>query len=142
MTWIFLIIATIGYVLNIKDKKIESYIVWFISNICWMIYGFSTQQYAMAVMFIVYTLFTIYGMYHENLFGKWYIQYPHKMNTFVSKLWRECIVNKEFWDDICKSDTKAIRPGLFVPKIKKMYYTAVYEGWLIAQGKYNESNYV
>ena len=62
MIWIFACIAILGYELNIRNKKIESYITWLVSNSLWGLYSFTKQEYALMIMFVIYDLYCIRGI--------------------------------------------------------------------------------
>lgn len=62
MKWIFVVLATIGYLLNIKGSVKLSYIVWFVSNSCWAIYFLAISQYESMSMFIIYDILCIYSL--------------------------------------------------------------------------------
>lgn len=62
MKWIFLTIAIAGYIFNIKDKKLISYVLWLVSNTGWGIYNLVQHEYELFIMFMVYNVFSIYGI--------------------------------------------------------------------------------
>jgi hypothetical protein len=62
MKLIFAIIAILGYILNIIDYQVISYIIWFISNSLWALYSFKKGEKEIMWMFITYNLFCIYGI--------------------------------------------------------------------------------
>lgn len=54
--------AILGYLFNINEYYTISYIIWLISNTSWAWYNYNKKEYEMAVMFIVYDMFCIYGL--------------------------------------------------------------------------------
>jgi len=66
MKILFASIAIFGYLLNTNNKKVLSYIVWLISNTLWSFYNFYIKEYEMAVMFLIYDIFCIYGIINNN----------------------------------------------------------------------------
>jgi len=65
MKIIFAIIAILGYVLNINNYKLYSYITWLISNSLWALYSLYMKEYELAMMFLIYDGFCIYGITKE-----------------------------------------------------------------------------
>jgi len=59
-------IAIHGYIANIANQKIKSYILWMASNTGWAIYNYSVKEYALMSMFLVYNMFCLYGIIREN----------------------------------------------------------------------------
>lgn len=62
MKIVFAIIAILGYIANINKKLVPSYILWAISNTCWTIYSFKTEEYEMMFMFLAYNIFLSIGI--------------------------------------------------------------------------------
>ena len=60
MSWILMILALIGVILNIR-KDPRGFIVWIVSNAGWVAYDVYIQEYAAAVMFIVFTGTSVWG---------------------------------------------------------------------------------
>lgn len=58
-------IAIYGYISNIANRKIRSYILWIISNTGWAICNALIKEYELMAMFIIYNLFCIYGIIKE-----------------------------------------------------------------------------
>jgi len=67
---LFALIAITGYIANIKDKKSLSYWLWLFSNTGWFVMSLFSDEWALALMFLVYDGFCIYGLYKENNNGK------------------------------------------------------------------------
>lgn len=63
--WIVTAGSLVGTVLNIKKKKI-CFGIWFCTNTAWCIYDFIIGSYAQAVLFFVYVLLAVYGIYEWN----------------------------------------------------------------------------
>jgi nicotinamide riboside transporter PnuC len=62
LTGILTLFAIIGVILNIK-KKILCFYIWFITNTSWAIVDFYKGIPAQGILFSVYTLLTVYGIY-------------------------------------------------------------------------------
>lgn len=62
MKWLFVLLATIGYLLNIKGSYKASYVVWLVSNSCWAIYFLITREYESMSMFVIYDILCIYSL--------------------------------------------------------------------------------
>ena len=62
---LFVLIAIVGYIYNIRDRKAFSYYLWIISNGFWCMYNYSIEEYQMAAMFAIYTGFCFYGLRKE-----------------------------------------------------------------------------
>jgi nicotinamide riboside transporter PnuC len=60
MDWIITLISLIGAIFNAKGS-IWGFYIWIPANIGWVIYDFSIGQPAQAVLFIAYTIITVYG---------------------------------------------------------------------------------
>ena len=58
--------AVLGYGFNTAHFLLISYCIWSCSNSVWAIYSYKKKEYIMTIMFIIYTLFTIYGIF-KNL---------------------------------------------------------------------------
>lgn len=63
------------------------------------------------------------------------------MKRSVKKLYNEALENKEFNMDFKLSDSTYYKPNFFTDEIRKILYTSVYEGYLIAKGQFDEANY-
>ena len=61
-SWIATSLSIIGAILNAK-KSIHGYWVWIISNLLWMVLALIRQDIAQAVLWIVYVVISIYGIY-------------------------------------------------------------------------------
>lgn len=59
--WIITIMAIAGVVLNVK-KRIEGFYFWTISNIGFVAVDFNAGLYAQAVLFVVYTGLSVWGI--------------------------------------------------------------------------------
>lgn len=69
MTWLMLLIALYGTVLNIK-RKASGFILWAISNVYWSIHNVLINENALAVQFCVYFGLSVWGYWkwtRENL---------------------------------------------------------------------------
>ena len=62
---LFALIAIAGYIANINDKKELSYWLWSSSNLYWMYYNMRKNEPEMALMFVVYLTFCLYGLNKE-----------------------------------------------------------------------------
>jgi nicotinamide riboside transporter PnuC len=65
MDWIALVLSIVGIVLNAK-KIIYCWIVWQISNVCWIIYLWPTGQKAQIILWVVFGAFNTYGWIQWN----------------------------------------------------------------------------
>lgn len=54
--------AVLGYGFNTAHFLLISYCIWLCSNTLWAIYNYKKKEYTMCIMFIIYSLFTIYGI--------------------------------------------------------------------------------
>jgi len=62
MDIIALILSVIGIILNAK-KIIWCWLVWIISNMFWIIYMINRDEISSVILWIVFTIFNIYGWY-------------------------------------------------------------------------------
>jgi len=60
-TWIITILAIIGVVLNIK-QRVEVFYLWVGSNLAWVFIDYKAGLYAQAVLFMVYTGLSVWGI--------------------------------------------------------------------------------
>jgi nicotinamide mononucleotide transporter len=60
LAWIATVISIVGIILNAK-KIIYCWPVWVVSNILWIIYFASLDMIPSVVLWIVFTIFNIYG---------------------------------------------------------------------------------
>jgi nicotinamide mononucleotide transporter len=60
-TWIITILAIVGVVLNIK-KRVEGFYLWVGSNLAWVVIDYNAGLYAQAVLFMVYTGLSVWGI--------------------------------------------------------------------------------
>lgn len=65
ISYLFAAMSVLGYIFNIQDKKFTSYIIWLIANICWGLYYISIGEGGSVSLFIVYSMFCIYGIFKE-----------------------------------------------------------------------------
>ena len=56
------LVAILGYIYNIKEKKILSYSIWLVSNSGWAFINYKLNQYEAMMMFLCYNCFCIYGI--------------------------------------------------------------------------------
>lgn len=61
------------------------------------------------------------------------------MEKKVRNLFRASKKDQEFIDDLLKNNESA--PSLWDEKETKIIYACIYMGWLMAKGKYKESDY-
>jgi hypothetical protein len=62
----FALIAILGYIANINDRKLLSYWIWFISNGFWAYYNAVNKEFELSLMFMVYMAFCLWGMNEKN----------------------------------------------------------------------------
>lgn len=60
--WILATLSIIGGIRNAQGR-IDGFYLWIIANIGWMVYDVLTKQYSQLVLFFVYTITSIYGIY-------------------------------------------------------------------------------
>jgi len=60
ITWIITILALIGSILNIKKRR-ECFILWILTNLYWIIHDFRIGEQAQGVLFMTYSIFSIWG---------------------------------------------------------------------------------
>jgi nicotinamide riboside transporter PnuC len=60
--WIVTGFSLLGTVLNIKKKRI-CFTIWLFTNLAWTVYDFYIKNYPQAVLFAIYTILAIYGIY-------------------------------------------------------------------------------
>lgn len=63
---LFVIIAVLGYITNIKGNLKLSYYLWISSNLFWMVYNAYIKEYQIAGMFVIYNIFCVYGIITLN----------------------------------------------------------------------------
>lgn len=61
-TWILMIAALVGVILNIKKIR-ACFFIWAITNFFWMIVDFYKEIYAQSALFAVYFLLALWGIY-------------------------------------------------------------------------------
>lgn len=61
ITWIVSFLALMGTILNANMNK-YGFILWFVTNLFWMIVDFKSSLYAQSALFLAYTLLAIKGM--------------------------------------------------------------------------------
>lgn len=59
---ILVILSILGAILNCEGK-VSGFYVWIIGNIMWIIYGYMTNQWHIVVVFAVYCVICIRGIY-------------------------------------------------------------------------------
>jgi nicotinamide riboside transporter PnuC len=62
VSWIITSVSLLGAVLNAK-KSIVGFYIWIPANLAWVGYDIYIGQYAQAVLFIVYTAISTWGIY-------------------------------------------------------------------------------
>ena len=60
--WLFVLLSLVGNILIIK-KHYAGFIVWIITNMAWVFYDYSKEIYSQSLLFLVYTVFAIYGFW-------------------------------------------------------------------------------
>ena len=60
ITWSIFAVTLFGTILNILEKK-KCFVVWFVTNIAWIIHNIIIKEYAMVAMFSLFALFNIWG---------------------------------------------------------------------------------
>jgi len=62
MLWVITVLSIIGVILNVYKKQ-SCFIIWAFTNFCWMCLDFYKGIYAQAVLFLIYFLLAIWGIY-------------------------------------------------------------------------------
>lgn len=62
ISWLFATVSFVGAIFNARGN-IWGFYIWIPANIAWVIYDFCIGEPAQAVLFIAYTIITIYGIY-------------------------------------------------------------------------------
>ncbi len=62
MEWLVTIFSITGVVLNIKKNK-WCFVIWSVTNFCWMVIDFYKGIYAQAFLFLIYFILALYGLY-------------------------------------------------------------------------------
>jgi nicotinamide mononucleotide transporter len=65
MTWIITFFSIIGVILNIYKNK-YCFIIWAFTNLAWCIIDFYKGIYAQSVLFGVYFILALWGIYKWN----------------------------------------------------------------------------
>lgn len=58
----FVLLSLIGNILVIKKNWI-GYVLWLITNSAWILYNIYLQIYSQAVLFTIYNILALYGIY-------------------------------------------------------------------------------
>lgn len=62
MIWFITFLSLIGVVLNIYERR-ECFYIWAVTNFCWMIIDYRAGLLAQAVLFTVYLVLALWGIY-------------------------------------------------------------------------------
>jgi len=62
LTFIITFFSIIGVYLNIKKNKL-CFIIWSMTNFAWMIIDFKAGLYSQSLLFALYFILAIYGLY-------------------------------------------------------------------------------
>lgn len=60
--WVFVGLSLVGNILVIK-KNWLGYVLWLITNSAWILYNIYLQVYSQAVLFTIYNILALYGIY-------------------------------------------------------------------------------
>jgi len=60
-TWMLMIAALVGVILNIKKIR-ACFFIWAVTNFLWMMVDFYKQIYAQSALFFIYFLLAIWGI--------------------------------------------------------------------------------
>jgi len=61
ISWILTVISVIGAILNAR-KSIWGFYIWLPVNVAWIVYNFKIGQPGQAVLFLVYTVISTWGI--------------------------------------------------------------------------------
>ncbi len=61
------VISVCGMQLNAEGKIRSSFWVWLVANIAWVIYDLATGEYVQAVLFIIYAVQCIFGLWRKEI---------------------------------------------------------------------------
>ena len=62
MNWLFVLINLFGSFLNVK-KRVSGFLCWAICDMYFMLYSLYREEYSQVVLFFIYFLFAVYGIY-------------------------------------------------------------------------------
>ena len=62
MSWLIVVIALVGIVLNVQ-RKWQGFLFWLVSNAWWFQHNLVIGEYAQAVLFFVFWILSVYGIY-------------------------------------------------------------------------------
>lgn len=62
LTWIISFLALVGTILNSNRNK-YGFILWFFTNLFWVIVDYNSGLYAQAALFFAYTILAVKGMW-------------------------------------------------------------------------------
>lgn len=60
--WGLTLLSLAGVILNVHKRK-EGFIVWAFTNLAWCVYDFKIEAYAQSVLFFVYFLLALWGLW-------------------------------------------------------------------------------
>ena len=95
--WIVTGLSIVGTILNIKRLKC-CFIVWLATNFIWCIYDYYIGNFPQAVLFAVYVVLAIWGIY------EWYKNTPERIYLVG---WRNA--EEQFISKACKSKETALK---------------------------------
>ena len=61
-TSILLVLSVVGMMLN-ANQMVEGFVFWLVANAGWVIYNFKHRFYAQGILFIIYFVMCIYGLF-------------------------------------------------------------------------------
>lgn len=67
-TWLTTIASLIGVILNIKHDR-RCFYIWFCTNSAWTFIDFYSGLYAQAMLFSIYTILALWGIYSWRKYG-------------------------------------------------------------------------
>lgn len=62
LMYIAVVLSLVGNYLVIK-KNPNGFIIWIITNLGWVFYDWYKEIYSQSILFIIYTIFALYGVY-------------------------------------------------------------------------------
>lgn len=60
--WLFVALSLLGNYFVIK-KNVHGFSIWIVTNIAWVIYDAYKGIYSQSALFLIYTVFALYGVY-------------------------------------------------------------------------------
>ena len=66
LLWVIIIISLFGKLCIIKNKLLWGFYLWAFTDLFLTIYNFSIEEYQQSVLFFIFLLFSIWGIYSNK----------------------------------------------------------------------------